>query len=217
MSLGEQLAAIRASRADHISDDMRAIMGRATHELRQSGIMDSVIKAGDRLPAFALHNTEGTDVRSDDLLAQGALVLAVFRGHWSPYCTAELAALRDIVDPLKELGANLVAITPQLAEHSRTMIETHGLNFDMVRDPGNAYAGELGLRFTVTDAVRQIYLELDNDLAAANGDDSWTLPIPARLVVDSGGIVRAADVDPNYTRRPEPGKTLDDVRALVEG
>ena len=41
--------------------------------------------------------------------------------------------------------------------------------------------------------------------------------MPGRFVVDSGGIVRAADVDPDYERRPEPQKTVDDVKALALG
>lgn len=215
MSLGDQLAAIRAARVDDISDEMRAAMGRETHALRQSGILDSVIKVGDRLPAFELENGVGQKISSTDLLAQGPLAVTVFRGHWSPYCNAELNALRDIVDPLQELGASLVAISPQLAEHNRQMIDQLGLNFDLLSDPGNNYAGELGLRFAVTDAVRRIYLDLGNDLAAVNGDDSWTLPMPARIVVDRGGIVRVTDIDPNYTQRTEPQKTLDDVKALA--
>ena len=215
MSLSEKLAAIRAARAKNIPEEKRAIMGRATHELRKSGIMDDVIKAGDPLPSFALRNIYDVEITSADLLAKGPAVLNLFHGHWSPFCNAEVCALRDIVDPLREAGANLVAITPQLAEYSRRMSETHRLSFTMVHDPGNAYADELGLRFTVPDEVREIYLDLGYDLAAANGDDSWTLPVPARLVVDSDGIVRSTDIDPNYTQRPEPQKTLDDVRSLA--
>ena len=123
--------------------------------------------------------------------------------------------MRDIVDPLKELGATVVAITPQLVEHSRGMIEKHELNFDMLSDPGNSYVAELGLRFKVPDDVKEIYNGFGIDLAASNGEDSWTLPMPARIVIDSGGIVRATDIDPNYTARPEPEKTLADVQALA--
>ncbi len=108
----------------------------------------------------------------------------------------------------------MVAITPQLAEHSRGLVEKHGLNFDMLSDPGNAYAAELGIRFEVPGDVCEIYGGFGIDLPKFNGDDSWTLPIPARLVVDAGGIVRAADIDPDYTRRPEPDKTVADVAAL---
>ncbi len=84
----------------------------------------------------------------------------------------------------------------------------------MLSDPGNAYAAELGLRFEISPDVKEIYGGFGLDLPKFNGDDSWTLPIPARLVIDSGGIVRAADIDVDYTRRPEPDKTVADVKAL---
>ncbi len=115
---------------------------------------------------------------------------------------------------MKDLGATLVAITPQLPEHSRAMTEKHRLNFDMLGDPGSAYAAELGLRFTVPADVQEVYGGFGIDLPTSNGDDSWTLPMPARLVIDSAGIVRVTDISPNYTQRPEPQKTIDDVKAL---
>ncbi len=94
------------------------------------------------------------------------------------------------------------------------MIEKHGLNFDMLSDPENAYAAELGIRFEVPAEVKEIYGGFGIDLPKVNGDDSWTLPIPARLVIDADGVVRTADVDVDYTRRPEPEKTVADVKAL---
>jgi len=39
--------------------------------------------------------------------------------------------------------------------------------------------------------------------------------MPGRLVVDRSGVVRAVDVDPDYTVRPEPDATLAEVRRLV--
>ena len=94
------------------------------------------------------------------------------------------------------------------------MIEQHHLGFDLLSDPGNAYAAELGLRFTLPDDLKEVYLSFGNDLAVRNGEESWTLPMPGRFVIDSQGIVRAVDVDPDYQNRPEPQKTVDDVRAL---
>lgn len=82
MSLQEQLAEITAAGAKRMPEEVRATMGRATQELRESGIMDRTIKVGDKLPPFTLKNANGEDVSSDDLLAKGTLVLTVFRGHW---------------------------------------------------------------------------------------------------------------------------------------
>ena len=111
-------------------------------------------------------------------------------------------------------GATLVALTPQLPEHSLKLAERHHITFDILSDPGNAYAAELGLRFALPEDLRAVYQSFGIDLPKHNGEPSWTLPMPGRLVVDRTGIVRAADVDPDYTRRPEPQKTLDDLAAL---
>jgi hypothetical protein len=65
-----------------IPPDKRAIMHRAADDLRASGILKGVTKVGDRLPPFALQNAFGQEVRSSELLANGPLVLTVFRGTW---------------------------------------------------------------------------------------------------------------------------------------
>jgi peroxiredoxin len=123
--------------------------------------------------------------------------------------------LQQVAGTLKELGATIAAITPQLAEASRFLIERQKISFDLLSDPGNAYAAKLGLRFSLPDDLKAVYLGFGNDLAVRNGEASWTLPMPGRFVVDRGGIIRAADVDPDYERRPEPQKTVEDVKALV--
>ncbi len=82
MSLAEKLDAIREAGAKRIPEDKRAIMGRATADLRESGILEGVPKTGDRLPDFSLKNTQGVEIHSANLLSQGAVVLTVFRGVW---------------------------------------------------------------------------------------------------------------------------------------
>ena len=82
MSLEEGLAKIRVASADRIPAEAREVIGRTNDILRDSGIIDSAIKVGDTLPAFALQNASGETVESSALLAKGAVVLSVFRGHW---------------------------------------------------------------------------------------------------------------------------------------
>jgi peroxiredoxin len=122
--------------------------------------------------------------------------------------------LQQVTGTLQELGATLCAITPQPPEASRPLIEKYKITFDLLSDHRNEYAAKLGLRFRLPDDLRQVYLSVGNDLAVRNGEDSWTLPMPGRFVIDAGGIVRAVDVDPDYRYRPEPEKTVEDVRAL---
>ena len=80
---------------------------------------------------------------------------------------------------------------------------------------GNAYAKELGLVFELPEDLRQVYSSFGISLPAHNGDDSWELPLPTRLVVDGGGVSRGVDADPDYTVRPEPEASLEVVRGLA--
>ena len=122
--------------------------------------------------------------------------------------------MQQVTGTLKELGARICAITPQPPDVSRPLIEKYKISFDVLCDYGNEYAAKLGLRFKLPNDLKQVYLSFGNDLAVRNSEDSWTLPMPGRFVIDASGIVRAVDVDPDYRYRPEPEKTVEDVKAL---
>ena len=101
-----------------------------------------------------------------------------------------------------------------MPEHNRELSRTRQLTFDILTDRGNEVAARFGLRFNLPDYLRQVYSTFPLDLEKFNGDASWSLPIPARFLIDSQGIIRAAESDPDYTTRPEPEDTLEAVRAL---
>ncbi len=112
------------------------------------------------------------------------------------------------------LGAALVAVSPQLENFNREISERHKLAFDVLSDGGNRVAAEFGLTFKLPDELRPVYSKFGIDLKKYNGDDSWTLPIPARFVIDSGGVVRAADANPDYTVRSEPAETVRMLKTI---
>lgn len=101
-----------------------------------------------------------------------------------------------------------------MAEHSKEMIERHKLSFDILSDPGNEVVAKFGIRFSLPDDLRQVYLGFGIDLPANHGEDSWTLPMPARFVIDSGGTIRDVEVNPDYRFRPEPQTAVDVVASL---
>ncbi len=84
----------------------------------------------------------------------------------------------------------------------------------MLQDEGNAFSRKLGLVFSLPEDLRTIYAGFDIVLPNYNGDESWELPMPARLVIDTGGVIRSIDADPDYTVRPEPEATLAVLRSL---
>lgn len=159
---------------------------------------------GDRLPVFVLPDDDGRLVSSAELLANGPLVVSFNRGNWCPYCWLELSALQDCYPAIRDGGASVVSITPEVATFSRRLKNRLGLGFPVLADLDNGYALELGLAFAVTDDVRAIYEKLDIDLGAFQRSDGWFLPIPATLVVDRQGTIRHAYVNADFRQRIEP-------------
>ncbi len=115
---------------------------------------------------------------------------------------------------IRKLGAELVALTPQLPEFTKPGAEKHKLTFPILTDPGNAVGEAYGLAFELPATLKTIYAGFGLDLLRFNGDSSWRLSIPARIVIRRDGIVAAVEADPDYTTRPEPEETLAILRTL---
>ena len=188
------------------------IMHRATDELIASGAAGRAKKAGDMAPGFTLKDPEGRSVASADLLARGPLVVSFYRGVWCPYCNMELQALEAVRPQFEALGASLVAISPQTAPNSRKSVRQNGLHFPILSDVQGAVGAAFGLRFALPGYLVELYKNLKNDLPAFNDDPAWTLPMPARYVIGQDGIILYAEVNPDYTRRPEPEDMLPVLR-----
>jgi len=190
------------------------ILRRATAALVASGAARSALKAGDIAPSFVLNDPDGNAVQSEDLLFAGPLVVQFFRGGWCPYCNMELQALQAALPSFRKLGATLVAISPQNAAHSRQSARDNKLDFPLLSDTRNSIAAVFGVRFELPDELIALYKGFHNHLPAINGDDSWTLPMPARFVIGRDHVIRYAEINPDYTRRPDPEDLVPVLRSL---
>ena len=95
------------------------------------------------------------------------------------------------------------------------MIEEKGLKFDMLTDAGNRVGKKYGIVYEVPGDLQKVYLQFGLKVNEHNADGSWELPMPARLIVDGDGIVRYADINPDYTVRPEPAETLAALKKIA--
>lgn len=219
MTLQDKLDAFKADfksgKAPYFAPpEIHPIMQRATAELIASGQAGRALKAGDRAPTFTLNDPEGKPVSSADMLAQGPLIISFYRGVWCPYCNLELQALQGTLPAFQELGASLVAISPQTAANSRKSQRQNTLGFPILSDTHNDVAAAFGLRFTLPDYLIELYKKLKNDLPVFNDDPAWTLPMPARYVIGQDGVIAYAEVNPDYTLRPEPDSMLPVLQHL---
>ena len=112
--------------------------------------------------------------------------------------------MQEVVKNAESLGASFVAISPQLEEYSKQIVKKLNLTFPVLSDYGNQVAAKFGLVFTLPSDLQQVYKGFGIDLERYNGNSNWTLPMPGRFIVDPLGMVIHAEVDSDYTSRPEP-------------
>ena len=176
----------------------------------------STPQPGDVLEPFTLLDVRGGDVALDDLVAHGPAVLVFFRFAGCPACNIALPYYRDhLVPALDELGARLVAISPQVPERLVEIADRHALPYTVASDRDNGLARALGITFVTNEASQRYARSKGTDLSETLGTGSWELPMPTVIVVDGERIVRFADVTPDWMARTDAEPILAAVRAIV--
>jgi peroxiredoxin len=156
-------------------------------------------KVGDSLPAgFAPSDQSGAVRPLDSLAGRNGLVLVLSRSAgWCPVCQAQMVALKEAAKPLAAKGYGLAVMTydatPVLAKfHGRQQ-----LPYPLLSDSGSRMIRALGLV----------------DPQYPPGNLAHGVPFASVLVVDGKGVIRAADVSPDYRKRP----TVEQIIAMPPG
>ncbi len=100
---------------------------------------------GERAPDFVLPSTNG-EVRLSERLVRGRVLLAFYVEDATPACTTEVAALTDAYETLRELGADVIAVSADGVESHRAFAERlGGVPFALASDGDLAVASAYGV------------------------------------------------------------------------
>lgn len=208
-SLAQQLDEFRDAVANNMPAEMQHKLQGAIDKLIASKIHEQALSEGDTFPDFALSNATGKTIKRDSLLAEGPLIVNFYRGSWCPYCNFELQAYQQLLPQITAAGGQLVAVSPQLPDHSLDTAEKNQLQFEVLSDHNNVLADQLGIRFDFDESLRDLYQQMQIDLGALHGVSEWQLPVPATYVVDKNSKIVFADINADYTYRTEPSEALE--------
>ena len=217
MSYKQEAAAYKAKVQETLGDKFSILTGDMDR-VRSSGVLDHALKVKDSAPDFTLPDAFGHEVSLQTLLAKGPVVVSFYRGEWCPFCNLELRGLQEALPKMQELGATLVAISPEKPEGAIAVTEKNKLTFPVLTDFNNKVARQFGIVFKVGDQLQDFSKNVfKNDLALRNGEDSYELPVPATFVLDADRIVRFAHVEVDYmTGRAEPDQILAALAAIAQ-
>ena len=179
---------------------------RFINELENGSIREKALDVGQQAPDFALPDALGLTTTLSELLAIGPVILTWYRGGWCPYCNLQLGHLQRFLPDFEKLGANLVAITPEMPDSSLTTQEKHDLRFEVLSDPDNSVARLYAGVHQLPTAIKGFYD--DRGVFDHYAGDVEEFPVPSTFIIDKAGIVRYRFVDPDYRKRAEPADLL---------
>ncbi len=209
-SMDERLDAF-AQAARQQNPAAAATVDRLVERLKANGAGDAAPKPGDAMPLFALPDERGSIVNLRDLLRSGPAVVTFHRGHWCPYCRISMNTLAKAHGEIIRRGAQMVAIVPDRQPFAAEMKADSNVRFPVLTDMDNGYAMSLNLAIWVGTEMEQFMKSIGRALPEYQGNDSWTLPIPATFVVANDGRIKARFVDPDYRHR----MAVDDLLAAL--
>ncbi len=224
-SLNEKIRNTIKGFREMLPPEMSAQLEQGAGEISALDIVERALRPGDLAPAFDLAAYGGGRRTLPSYLNSGPLVLTFYRGVWCPYCNLQLKEYHDRLLEITNLGASLVAVTPE-KPGAFDRLTTSGapadivagaatsVGFDVLHDAGNALARQYGLVFELPESHRRVLAQIGIDLVAMTGDASVTFPDPATYVITPGGRIAWAFVPNNYRKRAEVSAIAAALREL---
>jgi thioredoxin-dependent peroxiredoxin len=120
-----------------------------------------MLKAGERAPEFTLPDETGTDRSLTELLSTGAIILYFYPADFTPGCTREACAFRDLHAEIQKAGLRVVGISPQKPESHAKFREKYRLPYVLLSDEHKTVVKMYGLNGPLGIGVRRATYLID--------------------------------------------------------
>lgn len=212
-SYKEALKELRTNLSQMLPKEVLGVFDTDANQLKERHTSILKLKEGDIASNFSLLNAIGETVDLNSLLEKGKVILTFYRGTWCPYCNLQLSQYQQVLDEIKSLGANLVAISPQTPDESLNIKEKNELQFEVLSDNGNIVARQFTTVFKNEKTPIKTMSSLGIDFDSHYGDDSQELPVPATFIIEKDYTISFAKaIDGDYRNRIEASEIINALK-----
>ena len=93
-----------------------------------------MLAMGGRAPEFTLPDQDEQSVSLSTLLRYGPLILYFYPADYTPGCTREACAFRDLHSEIQQVGLEVAGVSPQTPASHRGFREKYQLRFTLLSD-----------------------------------------------------------------------------------
>lgn len=160
---------------------------------------------GQTIPDVTLFDLENKPVSLKALIKKQPTVLIFYRGGWCPYCSAQLAGLKQVEEQIMALGYQIIAISPDSPSKLKDTAFETDFKVQLYSDKDFSVSSEFGIGFFLADSVASRYRnKMGIEFVALDGTSKVALPVPAVYIADQEGLVHFNYVNPNFKVRIAP-------------
>jgi peroxiredoxin Q/BCP len=120
-----------------------------------------MLAVGRRAPDFTARNQHGMPVALADLLKTGPLILYFYPADFTPGCTREACALRDLYTQLTAAKVGVAGVSPQTPPSHAAFAAKYSLPFTLLCDPDKVLARAYGVVGPLGMGVRRVSFLID--------------------------------------------------------
>lgn len=161
------------------------------------------LKVGDKAPLFNLKDNAGKSIDLKKILKENkSVVLFFYRGQWCPHCNKHIKNLQDSLQLLSAKGAYVIGVSPETsAGIDKTVAKTKAA-FSIISDREYQIMKAYKVNYVMEPGLADRYKKGGLDVAMANGQADYVLPVPATYIIGKEGKIKYVFFDKDYKKRP---------------
>ena len=121
------------------------------------------IGVGDKAPDFTLPSQSGEQVRLQDRIAQGVVVLYFYPKDETSGCTREACAFRDSHEVFTDAGAEVIGVSSDSVDRHAAFATHHKLPFTLLSDEGGKVRKAYGVPAALGFIPGRVTYVIDRD------------------------------------------------------
>ena len=146
------------------------LLGMISTALTLSAMELRPLMIGQPIPDTELKTAAGKAFDLQAAVQEQPVVLIFYRGGWCPFCNAHLGQLQEAAPQLRELGYQIIGISPDRPEELQKSLEKGSLSYTLLSDSSMAAAKAFGIAFEVDAPMLKKLASYNIDIEAASGE-----------------------------------------------
>lgn len=174
------------------------------------------LPVGSIAPSFSAKDQYGKIISSEKLLEKGPLVVLFYRGYWCPNCNRQMSHVADSMKMITDLGATVVAITPEKSDYFDKTKEETNASFSFIYDASHKIMDNYQVTWNMAKSKSFLWKFAGINLDKSSGNKDRALPVPATYIIDHSGKIIGGYFNEDHTRRMAVSQIIEILSNLSE-